>query len=231
MDPAAGFCSRDPLDPVDTGFVFKPGPGAPARDHKVHILHASDADLLVVQSLHLPASSFRIVNVHAVDFGGKEGCLVSSGPGPDLEDDVLFVVGILGDQQDPDLLVQVFQALFAVGELFSGQLTHFLVALLFQDLPGFLHRFHHLFVFGISLHDGGQVALFLHQTAEPGLVGHHLGTCKLSGYIFISEQQCIQFFVHNYPSFLWRFGKVCRNDSVLVCVVLYNSDIPEAFFF
>ena len=58
--------------------------------------------------------------VHAEDFGGKERGLVSAGAGADFEDDVLFVVGIFGQQQDLDLFFDGGFARLECGDLFLG---------------------------------------------------------------------------------------------------------------
>ena len=58
--------------------------------------------------------------VHAEDFGGKERGLVAAGAGADFEDDVLFVVGILGNQQDLDFFFDGCGARLERGDLFLG---------------------------------------------------------------------------------------------------------------
>ena len=50
--------------------------------------------------LDLPAVLLGKARVHAEDLGGKQRSLVASRAGADFEDDVLLVVGILGQQQE-----------------------------------------------------------------------------------------------------------------------------------
>ena len=67
--------------------------------------------------------------IHAEDFGGKERGLVAAGAGADFEDDVLLVVGILGQQQHLDLFFERRLARREGGDLFLGHGAHVGIAL------------------------------------------------------------------------------------------------------
>ena len=65
----------------------------------------------------LPALLLGEARVHAEDFGGKERGLVAAGAGADFEDDVLLVVGILGQQQHLELFFEGRRARLERGDL------------------------------------------------------------------------------------------------------------------
>ena len=50
------------------------------------------------QDLGLPAIAFGEAGVHAEQIRGKERGLIAPGPGANLDDDVLVVVGVLRNQ-------------------------------------------------------------------------------------------------------------------------------------
>ena len=53
------------------------------------------------QDFELPALPLGVARVHPEEIGGEQRGLVASGPGADFEHDVLGVVRILRDEQDP----------------------------------------------------------------------------------------------------------------------------------
>jgi hypothetical protein len=62
--------------------------------------------------------------VHAEDLGDEERGLVAAGAGAELEDDVLLVVGVFGQQQDFELFFDSSRRGSSVGELFLRHLAH-----------------------------------------------------------------------------------------------------------
>ena len=170
MDPAARLRHRDPLDPVHAALIFEPRVGSLAGYDKADRLHAPDPDLLEADRLDPPAPALGIVDIHAVDIPRKEGRLVSSGAGPDLHDHVPVIIGVLGQQEDPELFLQGGDILPGPGKLLLGQGPHLLIALLLQHGLGILLVPLRLPVGPVGLDQGGEVALFFHQVPETLLV-------------------------------------------------------------
>ena len=75
-------------------------------DNRDHFLVAADARFREREHLHLPAFLLGEARVHAEDFGGNPPGLVAARAGADFEDDVLFVVGVLGQEQHFQLLFE-----------------------------------------------------------------------------------------------------------------------------
>ena len=91
------------LHAVHAAFILQLREDALAFDDGDDFLQSADARLGGREDFHLPALRFGVAGVHAEDFGGEERGFVAAGAGADFEDDVLFVVGILGQQQDLEL--------------------------------------------------------------------------------------------------------------------------------
>ena len=161
VDPAAGFGLRDPLDPVDAAFIFHPGPGAPAVDQKIRFFDAAQLGVVVVEQLHSPAPGGGIHGVHAKQTVGKEGAFFAPYAAADFHNDVFFIVGILGQQQELEFLLQLSFRLFGGLKLLLAELLHLRVGLPGQQLPGLLLVLLGLPEGGISFYNGFQFVFFL----------------------------------------------------------------------
>ena len=106
VDPAAALRLGHPLHPVDAALVLEPGVGALAGDHEDDLLEAADPVLVDGDQLCPPPAPFRVMHVHPVDLGRKEGRLIAARAGADLHDNVLVIVGVLGEEKDLQLLLQ-----------------------------------------------------------------------------------------------------------------------------
>ena len=83
---------------------------------------------LMRQHLAAPALQVGIALVHAEQVAGEQRRLVAAGAGADLEDGALLVVGVLGQQQEPDLTLQLGQPASQLAPLLLGQLAHLGIA-------------------------------------------------------------------------------------------------------
>ena len=105
VDAALGLGGGDALDAVDAGLVLELRVDVVAFDDGGDVLEAvADAGLGLGEDLDLPLVLLGEAEVHAEDLGDEERGLVAAGAGAELEDDVLLVVGILGQEQDLELL-------------------------------------------------------------------------------------------------------------------------------
>ena len=118
VDAALGLGGGHALDAVHAGLVLEQRVDAVAFDDRGDVLEAvADAGLGLGEDLDLPAVLLGEAEVHAEDLGDEERGLVAAGAGAELEDDVLLVVGILGQEQDLELLFDRFEAGLEGGEL------------------------------------------------------------------------------------------------------------------
>ena len=124
VDAPLGFGGRHALHAVHAALVLEPRVGALARDLKDHLFEPAHAGVVEAEHVGLPLFAFGIAGVHAIQVGGKDAGLVAAGPGPDLDDDVLLVVGILGQEQEPHLGVQRLHLRLQARDLRLGHLAH-----------------------------------------------------------------------------------------------------------
>ena len=95
-----------PLHAMHAGFEFEPRKGAAAPDFGDDLLEAALGALARGEDLGLPAMNGGIALIHAIEIAGEQRRLVAAGAGADFEDDVALVHRILGQQGEPDFLLQ-----------------------------------------------------------------------------------------------------------------------------
>ena len=99
VNPPTGLGGRHPLDTVDPAFELQAAVDIPALDDGNHFLEPAGSGRTGGHGFHPPTPGFGKAAVHSKDFLSKEGGFVAPGSGPDLQQHVLFVVGILGQQK------------------------------------------------------------------------------------------------------------------------------------
>ena len=127
MDAAAGLGIGHALHAVDAALVLEPAVDPVALDADDHLADAL-SHLAQRHHLHLPALAFGEAAVHPEEIGGEVAGLLAAGAGADLEDDVLLVVRVLGQEQHLDLGEQRFSTGCQPGQLLGGQRRHLGVA-------------------------------------------------------------------------------------------------------
>src|SRR5919202_1182472 len=103
MNPPARLSNRYALHAMNATFKLQVAVSTIAADLEDDLLEAADPGLVTGEDLDLPVFPLGVERIHPEEVGGKERGLVATGPGPDLDDDVLLVHRILRDQQHPDL--------------------------------------------------------------------------------------------------------------------------------
>ena len=88
---------------MHAAFVFQLAVRAAALDGRDDFLEPADAGVARRHQLEPPALALGVLAVHPEQLGGEERRLVAARAGADFEDDVLFVVRILGIEQDLEL--------------------------------------------------------------------------------------------------------------------------------
>jgi len=130
VDAAARLGDGHALHPVDAALELEPAPRAAALDEEDDVLEAADAGGARVHHLHLPALRLRVLRVHAREVGGEQRRLVAAGAGADLDEDVLVVVRVLGQDELLQLLLERGLARGQLVDLGLGQLGQLAVAAL-----------------------------------------------------------------------------------------------------
>ena len=183
MHAALRLRLRNTLHAVDAALPLHLGVDALALDDGYDLLVSAHAGLGNGEQLDLPAVLFREALVHAEDLGGKQRGLVAAGAGANFENDVLLVVGILGQQQHLDLF---FQGRFARGErgnLFLGHGPHLRIG---HHGAGFRQRLAHLLQFAVLHHRSFQDAERLARLLVLFAVVDYLGQRELGGKLLVA---------------------------------------------
>ena len=121
VETPLGFGGRDPLNPMDPAFVFQLAVSPFPFHRGDDFLEAAHAGGMIAHDLHPPAHDFSILGVHPKQVGGKQGRFLAPGSGPDLEEDILIVEGVFGQQQDLDFFFHPDHLIFQRLDFISGQ--------------------------------------------------------------------------------------------------------------
>ena len=195
MDAPAGLGLGDPLDAVDPGLKLHPGEGAVAGDQEVRLLDAAELGLVIVQKLQLPASGGRVHGVHPEQAVGEEGALLAADAAADLHDDVLVVVGVPGQEEDAEPVLQLLGVLLRGLVLLLEEVLH--LGLLGHQGQGLGHVGLRLFPGAKSRDHGGKLPLFLQKAGRLLRVGVKIGLLCSRAQLVVSVFHLGQFFFHN----------------------------------
>ena len=124
VDAAAALGHRHPLHPVHAGLVLEPGEHPLPRDLGHDLLDPAEIALAHRQDLAAPALEVGVALVHAQEVAGEQRGLVAAGAGADLQDRVLVVGRVLGQQQQPHLPLQLRQPRLERPPLGLDQIAH-----------------------------------------------------------------------------------------------------------
>ena len=188
VNAALGFGGGDALNAVDSGLVLHEGVDLVAFEDGGDVLEtAADAGLGLGEDFDLPLVLLSEAEVHAEDFGYEERGFVAAGAGAELDDDVLVVVGVLGEEEDFELFFDGGEAGLEGVELGLSHLADFGVGFS-EHGPGV----------GDALFDGAVVAelfdcglhvgvllgdgLILLLVLDEGGVGHLVGEVVVAGF-------------------------------------------------
>ncbi len=199
VDPPLGLGGRHALDPVHAALVLQPAVDLVPRDGSDDLLDALGGAVVQRQDLGLPVVALGVAAIEPEEVGGEERSLLAARAGADLEQDVLVVVGIPGQQQDLESVGQLHQLRAVSLQLLLGQVPHLRVA-------------HHLLVLGDALLGVAHLAVGLHDVRDFGpllgelevlvAVADHLGLAEQPVQLHVARLDIFQLLEHRQPSTL-----------------------------
>ena len=127
VDAPARLGRRDALHAVDAGFELQAREHAFAGDRGDNLLVAAEVVLRDRDDLHLPAAQLGIAAVHAEQIGGEQRRLVAAGAGAHFQNGAALVGGVLRQQLDLQLLLQLLAARLQRLEIGARHGDHLLV--------------------------------------------------------------------------------------------------------
>ena len=158
---------RHSLHSVDTALVFEAVVGAPPVHRDDGLFHAAQLGLVEVEHFPLPAPALDVHAVHPHQAVGKQGRFLAAGSAAQLQNHAFFVICILGQQQNFEIIFQLRHIL----TLFADFLLYHFLKVRVEGLP--LQQGFGLFqmIFGgsqlpVGVHHRLQLVVLLHQAAE-----------------------------------------------------------------
>src|SRR5919107_2846829 len=135
VDTALALRLGHPLDPVRPTLVLVARVGAGAAYLQGDLIVTADLGRAGGEGTVLEAETVGVASVHVVDLTSEESRLIPAGPGPDLDDDVLVVVGVAVDELRPNTFGEVFDPLFGFPRFGREELALLRVLGLGDELP------------------------------------------------------------------------------------------------
>ena len=208
VDASLGFGDGDALHAVHARFELEGGVGGPSDDSDDDFAVTAEVARIFRDDFGLPAPVFRVAQIHAQKIPRKEGGFVAARAGPDFEKEVLFVVRILGEEGDFEVVLDRLHAAFGLADfLFGVRLPLWIVP---QRLGGFeiLLR---VFVGAAERHDGFDVGALLGEVAQAIRVARDVGRREHTVDFLETAGQCDEFrsqsFVHGKAGRRGRKGR------------------------
>ena len=106
MDAALRLGDRHPLHPVRTALVLHVAPHAVALQQERGLVVAAHLGRVGLEHVGLPAHAVGVAHVHVEEDLGEEVRLLTALGAADLDDHVLALVGVLGQEEQAQLLLE-----------------------------------------------------------------------------------------------------------------------------
>ncbi len=136
LDAALALGDGHALDAMDATLELHHGVDLVARDLELDGLESAGVRRAGREDLDLPAAARREALVHLEEVTCKDGRLVAASGAADLDDGVLLVVGVAGDEHDLDLVLETRELGLVGGEVLLQHLLLVRVGGLAQHLLG-----------------------------------------------------------------------------------------------
>ena len=136
LDAARAVGDGNALDTVAAALVLEAGPCALTFDQEADFLDAAQLGLVDVHDFDGEALAFGIHGIHTVEIGSKQSSFFAAYAAADFDDNVLFVVGVLGKQQDLELFFQFGHTGLCVVDLHKGHIADVGIFVTQQFLSG-----------------------------------------------------------------------------------------------
>ena len=173
------------LHPVYAAFILQTGKRALARHTENGLLDAAQLRKVRRKHLHRKTVPFRIARIHAQKIRPKERRFLAACPRTNLQNDILFVVRVLRDEQQLERLHKLALRRSSRRKLLCRHRAQFLIRLFAQQRLQLFDLAPNRFVFLIFLYDLFQLCVFAHASAPHLLVGNHRRIRQLLGEFLV----------------------------------------------
>ena len=210
MDTAAGLGFRHTLHPMDTGLILQSRPCASTIDDEIRFFHAAQFRIAVIEQFDTPTHFGGIHAIHTEQTMGKEGAFLTANTATDLHDDAFLVIGIFGQQQDPQLVTQLLHFFLGLLEGLLAKIPHFRIRHQFLGISQVLLC---PAVLQIAFRNGLQVILFPQQFGCLLGIVIKIRLFRFGTQLFIAAIDSLQFIQHGitpYCAYCTNFSAACK---------------------
>ena len=183
-----------------------------ALDAERDFLEAAALGLVRVDLLDLPLLELGVARVHAVEVAREDGGLVAARARADLDDDVLVVVRVAGQQHDLELVLELGQPRLELLDLLGGELLHVLSRSRCAALLRLVELLGGREVLAGLLGELGLRALLLGQPRVLLLVAEHGRIAELGGQLVEGGEDRLELLAHGNGA-LFESGAEPSNGS------------------
>ena len=183
------------LDAVHARLVFEARVHAFAFEREARVLDAARGVGRRIHQRRSPALALAIAQIHAQYFRGEEARFVAARAGPDLEDDVALVVGVLGKEQDLELRLEAGEPFLDLWQFVLRHLPHVGVGVLEERLV-----LPQIVAYALEITKGFyqrlELRALLHQRLDTCRVGENGGIAEVGGQTVELVLDLLQLVVH-----------------------------------
>ena len=171
---------------MDAALEFQPGPGALALNDGAALLYAAQLRLVHIHDVDFPALGLGVHGVHPQQRRREQRAFLAADTAPELHDDVFLVIGVPGQQENPQFFPEPVQLQLGRGKFLLGKLVEIRVVKQFLRLSPVL--------FGpqpgpVGLHHRLQLLTLPVDLPQPGRVAVDGGVRKLGLQVLVPQGQ------------------------------------------
>ena len=197
LDAALALGLGNALNAVHAGLVLHNGIDLVALDLELDALEAASLAGAGVKHGHLPLLGLEEALVHLEQVAGKDCCLVATGGGADLDNGVLLIVGVAGDEHELDVFLQLGQLGLVLGDVHLEHLLLVRIAGLAQHLLGSLDVIQRRDVLACGVHQVGLVRVLLVEARELLDVAGNGRIGKLLLKLLVGDDDLLELIAHS----------------------------------
>ncbi len=191
VNPSLRFCGGHPLDSMNASFIFEPRVRALAMNQGNDLLEAPRRAERCGHHLDAPPPTLGIPAIGPEQVGCEQRRLFSARARSYFKKRVLLIVGVLGQEQQIEHLLQLFLLGFQARQVLTRQGYQLVILFFLKHRLQFFDLIERIGQGAVGLHDLGKLGLFLRELFELLGVGHDLRPRKLLVQVFVP---LIQFF-------------------------------------
>ena len=193
MDAPLGLGFGHALDAVDAALKFQAAVHVGTFDRENNFLHTAEFCLIGADGLALPAAPGSVHRVHAPQAMGKQGRFLTAGTGANFQNNAFFVVGVLGDKQQTQILFALCQIPANFAQLLLYHSSKRRIRFGSQHFFGVFLLLLQVGITAVFFDQGGKFFVITHHPRILVGVGGRVGRGHFVGKLLIAALDLIKF--------------------------------------